>query len=64
MLVADLAREDAAARDDRQLLSVLGLRRGRRSRERLERFYDRHGMAAPRWLRAVDEAAVSDHSPA
>ncbi len=56
--------DDAGARGDRELLSVLGLGRGRRSRARLERFYDRHAMAAPRWLRAVDEAAVSDHSPA
>lgn len=42
---------------DEGTISFLGLRRGRRTRDRLERFYERHGMAAPRWMRAVDGAA-------
>jgi len=48
--------------DDRAALSVRELKKGRGARERLERFYERHGMASPRWLGVVDEVTVS--SPA
>jgi hypothetical protein len=34
--------------------AVLGLHRGRRARERLERFYARQRMAPPRWMRTLD----------
>lgn len=32
----------------------LGLRRGKSTRRRLERFYDRHDVAPPAWMRALD----------
>ena len=38
--------------------SFLGLRKGRRTRERLERFYDRQRMAGPEWMRALDEPGL------
>lgn len=37
--------------------SLLGLHRGRRTRARLEDFYERHAMAEPAWMRALDAAA-------
>ena len=36
--------------------AFLGLHRGRRTRARLERFYDRHGLSAPAWMRALERA--------
>jgi hypothetical protein len=38
--------------------AFLGLHRGRRTRERLARFYDRHGMTAPGWMRALEQAST------
>jgi hypothetical protein len=38
--------------------AFLGLHRGRRTRERLERFYDRHGMTAPGWMRALERPSA------
>jgi len=38
--------------------TFLGLRKGRRTRERLERFYDRQRMAGPEWMRALDEPGL------
>jgi hypothetical protein len=38
--------------------AFLGLHRGRRTRERLERFYDRHGMTTPGWMRALEQAST------
>jgi hypothetical protein len=35
--------------------TFLGLRKGRRTRERLERFYDRHRMGGPEWMQALDD---------
>src|SRR5262249_50653692 len=62
-VVAPGARTNAGSvRDERPVLSGLELRKGRGPRERLERFYERHSMASPRWLRLVDEVTVS--SPA
>jgi hypothetical protein len=48
--------DDAAA--------FLGLRRGRRARERLERFYDRHRMTAPGWMSALDASGPGIPGPA
>jgi hypothetical protein len=38
--------------------TFLGLRKGRRTRERLERFYDRQRMGEPAWMRALDEPGI------
>lgn len=38
--------------------AFLGLHRGRRTRERLERFYDRRGMTAPGWMRALERPSA------
>jgi hypothetical protein len=46
----DVARAVAAAPE------FLGLRRGQRARQRLERFYDRQRMIAPAWMQALDAA--------
>jgi hypothetical protein len=46
----DAARAAAAAPE------FLGLRRGQRARQRLERFYDRQRMLAPAWMQALDAA--------
>jgi nucleotide-binding universal stress UspA family protein len=58
--------QDAATcpplRDGLEAASLLGLRKGRRARERLERFYDRQGMAAPRWMLTLDQATASPSS--
>ncbi len=35
-------------------VDFLGLRRGQPARQRLERFYDRHDVAPPAWMRALD----------
>jgi hypothetical protein len=35
----------------------LGLRRGRPARKRLERFYDRHRVPSPAWMRILDASA-------
>ena len=44
-----------------QAADFLGLRRGRPTRERLERFYDRHHVTPPAWMRVLD-ALGSDGS--
>jgi len=38
----------------RHAADFLGLRRGRSTRMRLEGFYDRHDVAPPAWMRALD----------
>ena len=35
-------------------VDFIGLRRGQPARRRLERFYDRHDVASPAWMRALD----------
>ena len=49
---ADTRAPVPAVRDD--AVDFLGLRRGRRARERLERFYDRQRMTPPAWMQALD----------
>jgi hypothetical protein len=39
-------------------VAFLGLHRGRRTRARLERFYDRQGMSAPAWMDALETRAT------
>jgi hypothetical protein len=51
------ARAIATAVRGGHAADFLGLRRGRRSRERLERFYDRQRMAPPAWMQALDAPA-------
>jgi hypothetical protein len=53
----------AAIRGD-HAADFLGLRRGRPTRTRLERFYDRHRVPPPAWLRALDAAAPEGAVPA
>jgi hypothetical protein len=39
--------------------AFLGLRRGERTRQRLERFYDRHRVDPPPWMRKLDGPATA-----
>jgi hypothetical protein len=47
---------DARLPSERDAASFFGLQRGRGPRVRLERFYERHRMVAPGWMRRLDEA--------
>jgi hypothetical protein len=49
-----LGRDGPVPRHLHDAAAFLGLRRGGRARQRLERFYDRHRMTAPAWMPALD----------